>query len=61
MKKIIIIITILLIVSVGFNIYSILKIQQFEKNDAKQLEVFTNTADSLDFYRTKYSTDWKHQ
>ena len=59
MKKIIITITILLIVSVGFNIYSILKIQEFKKNDDKQLVVFSEVSDSLNVYRSKYRSDWQ--
>ena len=59
MKKLIIIISFLLIISVGFNIYSILKIQEFKKNDEKQLAKFTEVSDSLNFYRSQYRYDWQ--
>lgn len=59
MKKVIIIISILLIISVGFNIYSILKIKEFEKIDEKQLVIFTEVSDSLNVYRSKYRSDWQ--
>lgn len=59
MKKVIIIISILLIISVGFNIYSILKIKEFKKIDEKQLVIFTEVSDSLNVYRSKYRSDWQ--
>lgn len=59
MKKVIIIILILLIISVGFNIYSILKIKEFKKIDEKQLVIFTEVSDSLNVYRSKYRSDWQ--
>ena len=59
MKKVIIIISILLIISVGFNIYSILKIKEFKKIDAKQLVIFTEVSDSLNVYRSRYRSDWQ--
>ena len=59
MKKVIIIISILLIISVGFNIYSILKIKEFKKIDEKQLVIFTEVSDSLNVYRLKYRSDWQ--
>ncbi len=59
MKKVIIIISILLIISVGFNIYSILKIKEFKKIDEKQLLIFTEVSDSLNVYRSKYRSDWQ--
>ena len=59
MKKVIIIITILLIISVGFNIYSILKIKEFKKIDEKQLVIFSEVSDSLNVYRSKYRSDWQ--
>ena len=59
MKKVIIIITILLIISVGFNIYSILKLNELKKIDEKQLVIFTEVSDSLNVYRSKYRSDWQ--
>ena len=59
MKKAIIIISILLIISVGFNIYSILKIKEFKKIDEKQLVIFTEISDSLNVYRSQYRSDWQ--
>ena len=59
MKKVIIIISILLIISVGFNIYSILKIKEFKKIDEKQLVIFTEVSDSLNVYRSQYRSDWQ--
>ena len=59
MKKVIIIISILLIISVGFNIYSILKIKEFKKIDEKQLVIFSEVSDSLNLYRSKYRSDWQ--
>ena len=59
MKKVIIIISILLIISVGFNIYSILKIKEFKKIDEKQLVIFTEISDSLNVYRSQYRSDWQ--
>lgn len=59
MKKVIIIISILLIISVGFNIYSILKIKEFKKIDEKQLVIFSEVSDSLNVYRSKYRSDWQ--
>lgn len=59
MKKVIIIISILLIISVGFNIYSILKIKEFKKIDEKQVVIFSEVSDSLNVYRSKYRSDWQ--
>lgn len=59
MKKVILIISILLIISVGFNIYSILKIKEFKKIDEKQLVIFSEVSDSLNVYRSKYRSDWQ--
>ena len=60
MKNKTIILLILLLISLGTNIYLLSRIEKFQEVDKKQLEIFTNVSDSLHAYRLKYRSDWKH-
>ena len=59
MKNKTIILLILLLISLGTNIYLFSRINKFQEDDEKQLKIFTEVSDSLDSYRLKYRSDWQ--
>lgn len=59
MKNKTIILLILLLISLGTNIYLFSRINKFQEDDKKQLEIFSEVSDSLDSYRLKYRSDWQ--
>ena len=60
MKNKTIILLILLLISFGTNIYLFSRIKKFQEVDEKQLKIFTEVSDSLNFYRLQYRSDWNH-